>query len=66
MDGAADLGAEDVVDQLGLLDPRQALEPVRDYLGAKVIAAAGQILDAHLRAGKGRSDAFFKFGRRWH
>ena len=45
MDGAADLLAEDVVDQLVLLDPGQALEPVRDDFGAEMVAAAGEVLD---------------------
>ena len=45
MDCAADLRAEDVVDQLVLLDPGQALEPLRDDLRAEVVAASGEVVD---------------------
>ena len=38
--------AEHVVDQLVLLDPGQALEPVRDDLGAEMVAAAGEVVHA--------------------
>ncbi len=66
MDVAADLGAEDGVDQLVLLNAGQAFEPVRDHLGAKVVSAAGEVLDAHPRAGQGAGDPFFEFVWRWH
>jgi iron-sulfur cluster assembly protein len=43
VDGAADLVAEHVVDQLVLLDARHALEPVGHDLGTEVVAAAGEV-----------------------
>jgi len=66
MDGAADLVAEDVVDQLVLLDARQALETVRGNLGAEVVAAAGEVLDADLRSRERLRDALLKFCRAGH
>ena len=58
--------AEHVVDQLVLLDPRQALEPVRHDLGAEMVAAAGEVVDPDLRARQRRSDALLEFCRCWH
>ena len=62
MNSAADFVAEDVVDQLVLLYPGQALEALRDDLGAKVVPAAGEVLHGHPGAGKGAGDAVFEFG----
>jgi hypothetical protein len=59
--GAAHLVAEHVVDELVLLDTRQALKPVRDHLGAEVVAAAGEVLHAYLCAGKRGNDAILEF-----
>src|ERR671914_2189234 len=61
VDGPAHLVAEHVVDQLVLLDTRQALEPVGDHLGPEVVAAAGEVFYANHGAGKRSGDAAFKF-----
>ena len=45
VDRAAHLVAEDVVDELVLVDPGEPVEAVRDDLGAEVVAAPGQVLD---------------------
>ena len=50
MDRSADFVSEDVVDQLVLLDSAEALETIRNDLGAKVIAAAGRVLHADVGA----------------
>ena len=57
VDGPADLVAEDRVDELVLLDPREAIEAVRDDLGPEVIAAAGQVLYRGCRSWKCPLDA---------
>ncbi|CAA9501575.1 MAG: hypothetical protein AVDCRST_MAG30-1950 [uncultured Solirubrobacteraceae bacterium] len=51
MDGAADVGAEDVVDELVLRDARQPGEGGGDDDRAEVVAAARQV--GHLGAGVG-------------
>ena len=67
MDRAAHVGSEHVVDQLVLLDPGQALEAVRDDLGAEVVAASGEVLDACFRARNRPFDARLQLfrGRHW-
>jgi hypothetical protein len=50
VDGAADLGAEDVVDEPVLLDAAQAGELGGDDGGAEVVAAAGEVGDVGARA----------------
>jgi hypothetical protein len=50
VDRAADLVAEDVVDQLVLLEAREALEALGHDLGAEVVSAAGCVLNGHLRS----------------
>ena len=52
MDRTADLCSEDIVDEAVLLDSGQPGEAVRDDLGPKVVAAAGQVLDLGLGAWK--------------
>ena len=66
MDRTADLGAEDGVDELVLLDPREPVEAVGDDLGAEVVAAAGEIL--HLGAGAGQRllDPVLELVGTWH
>src|SRR5918999_4499763 len=66
VDGPAHLVAEHVVDQLVLLDARQALEPVGDHLGAEVVAAAGEVLHADLGAWQRLRYAALKFVCAWH
>jgi hypothetical protein len=50
MDRPADLVAEHAVDKLVLVDTTEAVEAVGYDLGAKVVAAAGEVLNAHPRA----------------
>ena len=59
MNRAADVVAEHVVDQLVLLNSRQALEPIGDDLGAKMVAAAREVFHAHLCAGQRCRDPVF-------
>src|SRR3712207_4651387 len=66
MDGAADLVAEDVVDQLVLLDTREAREPLRHHLRPEVVAAAGQVLHFHPCPGQSPLDALLQVVRGWH
>jgi iron-sulfur cluster assembly protein len=66
VDGAAHLVAEHFVDELVLLEAGEAGEAVGDDLGAKVVAAAGQVLDRHVGAGQRRLDALFQFLGAWH
>jgi hypothetical protein len=61
MDRAADLFAEDVVDQLVLLDAAEALETVGHDLGAEVVSASGCVLDRDLGPRQGLLDALSKF-----
>jgi iron-sulfur cluster assembly protein len=67
MDGATDLVAEHVVDQLVLLDSAKALETMRCDLGAKVIAAARRVLHADVGARQSLLYALTEFfwGRHW-
>ena len=53
MDRAADLVAEHVVDQLVLLDAREAVEAIGHDLGAEVVPAARRVLNRHLRSWEG-------------
>ena len=53
--GPPDLVAEDVVDELVLLDAGQALEAVRDHLGAEMVAAARRSSTARVGSGQRRS-----------
>ena len=55
MDRAAHLVAEDLVDELVLVDPGQAVEALGHDLGAEVVAAAGQVLDLAVGAREGPS-----------
>src|SRR4051812_6057966 len=57
VDGAADLVAEHRVDHPVLLDPALAGERVGHDGRAKMVAAAGPVLDRGLRAGDGGLDA---------
>jgi iron-sulfur cluster assembly protein len=66
MDGAADFVAEDVVDQLVLLDPGQAVEAVRGDLGAKVVASARGVLHADVRPRQSLLYALSKLICAWH
>jgi iron-sulfur cluster assembly protein len=61
VDGAADLVAEHLVDQLVLLDAAEALELVRHDLGAEVVSASCGVLDGHLRSRQGLLYALSKF-----
>ena len=66
MDRAADLVAEDLVDQLVLLDAAEALELVRHDLGAKVVSTPGRVLHAHVCPGQSLFDPVTKFFCAWH
>jgi iron-sulfur cluster assembly protein len=61
VDRAADLFAEDVVDQLVLLDAAEALETVGHDLGAEVVSASGCVLDRDLGPRQGLLYALSKF-----
>ena len=63
MDGSAQLGAEDVVDQLVLLEPRESLEAVRDDFGTEVMPVTA---DVHLGVRKRRLDALLQILRGRH
>ena len=66
MDRAADLVAEHVVDQLVLLDAREAVEALGHDLGAEVIAATGCVDNQNIRTGQGLLDALPQFIGAWH
>jgi iron-sulfur cluster assembly accessory protein len=66
VDGAAHLGAEDVVYELVLFDAREAVEAVGHHLGAEVVPAAGRVLNSHLRSRQGLLYAFAKLLSAWH
>jgi iron-sulfur cluster assembly accessory protein len=66
VDRAADLVAEDLIDQLVLLDAAEALEAVGHDLGAEVVSASGGVLDGDLRARQGPLDALSQFFCAWH
>ena len=66
MDRPTHLAAEDVVDELVLLNARKAFEPLRCYFGAEMVAAAGQVLHAHLGARQGNLDAPLQVVRTRH
>jgi iron-sulfur cluster assembly protein len=53
VDPAADLVAEDVVDEPVLIEARETREPVGDDLGAEVVAPAGEVLHGRPGAWKG-------------
>ena len=57
MDRAADLVAEDVVDQLVLLDAREPFKALRDHLGSEMVTAAGGVDHGHLGPREGLLDA---------
>ena len=64
-DTEADVSAEDVVDELVLVDAGEPFETLRDDLGAEVVAPARQILNEDLGAGNGLFYAGLElFGRR--
>src|SRR5581483_6972479 len=58
----ADLALQRGVDQLVLAHPRQAAEHGRCYLGAIVVAVAGEILDRDLGVGKGLAKLGLQIG----
>src|SRR5271169_5398801 len=65
MDGAADLGAEYLIDETVLLDAAAPLEGGRRDRCAEVVAAAGVVLDVGLGSGNGGLDALlYVLGRR--
>ena len=66
MDRAADLAFEHVVDELVLLDPRQAGEPVVHDLGAQVVAAAGEVGDRRRRTRQRLLDPLLHFSSGRH
>ena len=66
MDRAADLFAEDVVDQLVLLDAAEALETLGHDLRAEVVSASGCVLHGDLGPGQGLLDALSEFCFAWH
>jgi iron-sulfur cluster assembly protein len=61
VDRSADLVSEDIVDQLVLLDPAEALETIRYDLGAKVIAAARGVLHPDVSARQSLLNAITEF-----
>jgi hypothetical protein len=66
MDCTADLVAEDVVDQLVLLDATEAFEAIRYDLGTKVVATARRVLDVDVCPRQSLFDALPKFFCAWH
>ena len=66
MDRAADLFAEDVVDQLVLLDAAEALETLGHDLRAEVVSASGCVLHGNLGPRQGLFYAVSKFVFAWH
>jgi iron-sulfur cluster assembly protein len=66
VDGATDFAAENIVDQLVLLDSAEALETVGYDLGAEVVASARGVLDSHVGPGQGPLNALLKFFCAWH
>ena len=66
MDCTADLGTEDLVDQLVLLKPGEALEALRCDLGTKMVASARGVLDLHVCPRQGLFNAISKFFCAWH
>ena len=66
MDRAADLVAEDVIDEPVLLEPREAGEGLGDYGGAEVVAAAGEVVDLGPGVGDGGLYASFEVFRGGH
>ena len=66
MDGAAELGAEHVVDEAVLGEAAQAGEGRETTVGPEVVAAAGEVLDLGDGAGNGRLDALLQVLGGWH
>jgi iron-sulfur cluster assembly protein len=66
VDRAADLVAEHVVDQLVLLDAREAFEALGDDLRAEVVAPAGGVDHRYVCTRKGLFDAGPELVSAWH